>query len=130
MSKWKTAIYTIKRAFMCCVRCVEITDRMTRTQSEEDSVNQNTSHEIDRKSSIAKIVITKDGNEEHIEFTQPISIRYMGEVYIHNESHYYTPTRTPIRTPSAISNMEVERPSVDTDALEKRIRQIMSLKLK
>jgi len=104
MSKWKTAIHTIKRAFMCCVRCVEITDRMTRTASEEMEANErdinHRSSKEDRKSSIAKIVITSGQNEEYIEFTQPISIRYMGEVHIHNESHYYTPNRTPIDTPT------------------------------
>jgi len=103
MSKWTSALHVVKRVFMCCIRCFEVTERMTRTQSEEETANHNHDN-IDRKSSIAKIIISKDGNEEHIEYTQPISIRYMGEVHIHNESHYYTPTRTPIYTPNLTPN--------------------------
>lgn len=124
MSKWTSALHVVKRVFMCCIRCFEVTERMTRTQSEEETANHN--HDsIDRKSSIAKIIISKDGNEEHIEYTQPISIRYMGEVHIHNESHYYTPTRTPIKTPNDISALDIERPSFDKDNLSKYVEMAL-----
>lgn len=61
-------------------------------------VNSDSNRE--RKSSIAKIIITKaDNHEEHIEFTQPITIKYMGQVVVNNQTNYYTPTVTPNNSP-------------------------------
>jgi hypothetical protein len=80
---------------------------MTRTATEELEANHNESTSNEgRKSSVAKIIVSTGQNEEHIEFTQPISIKYMGEVHIHNESNnYYTPSRSPKITPN---NSEVD----------------------
>lgn len=87
---------------MCCIRCTDIVDRMTRTASEELQANHNESTSNEgRKSSVAKIIVSTGQNEEHIEFTQPITVKYMGEVHIHNESNnYYTPNRSNRVTPN------------------------------
>jgi len=141
MSKWKTAIHTIKRTFMCCIRCTDIIDRMTRTATEEMEANQTTRPPEDRKASIAKIIITSADNEEHIEFSQPITIQYMGNVQIHSETNYYTPNITPrnsredlgVYTQRFFSAPQLENrikrrtlPAMQGDALNKSIlRQVM-----
>lgn len=99
MSKWKSILHAIERCFMCCIRTTNIIDRMTKT-IEEEQQTPNPYHNHDRKASIAKIIITKaDNNEEHIEFTQPITIKYMGQVIVNNQTNYYTPNVTPNNSP-------------------------------
>jgi hypothetical protein len=67
---------------------------------------------------VAKIVITSADNEEHLEFSQPITIKYMGNVLIHTEN-YYTPQATPNNSPRV--SMEDNNPFVERLA-PKRVR--------